>query len=240
MKSKKELTKKDFVKLMILGVGLFLLFFAMLAVAAILQENGVSSSIYTPVMLSSFVPGVIALVIMISNFGRMIEYELRVKAEKIANRKFDIVEGVTKQSVMDACEKQGFEKRDFEYYYKRKFSFSKDYVNYFVRCADGYDLAEQFKGELEKFDRKNYSNKNKCLVLFLFLDTVSQANLKFLTNQATAFILTEAAAIGAGRFDSTVLILVDNSTRKAYMVPDRASISIYKHGIKFVKKLLKQ
>ena len=239
MKHKKELTKKGYIKLLILGLGLFLLFFALLTVVAILQENGVSSSIYTPVMLSSFVPGVIALVIMISNFGRMMEYELRVKAEKIANRKFDIVEGVTKQRVMDACEKQGFEKRDFEYYYKRKFSFSKDYVNYFVRCADGYDLAEQFGGELEKFDRKNYSNKNKCLVLFFFLDTVSQANLKFLTKQATAFILTETATLGQIRTDSAVVVLVDNSTRKAYMVSDRASISIYKHGIKFVKKLLK-
>ena len=36
MKHKKELTKKGYIKLLILGVSLFLLFLAMLAVAAIL------------------------------------------------------------------------------------------------------------------------------------------------------------------------------------------------------------
>ncbi len=239
MKNKKELTKKTYVGLIILGIGLFLLFFAMLAAAAILQENGVSSSVYTPIMISAFVPGVTALAIMLSNFSRMLEYELQAKAEKLANQKYDMIEGVTKQRVMDACVKQRFEKRDFEYYYKRKFSLSKDYVNYFVRCVDGYNFAEQFDRELENFDRKNYSNKNKCLVLFFFLDAVTQANLKFLTKQATAFILTETATLGANRIDSAVVVLVDNSTRKAYMVPDGAVISIYKHGIKIVKKLLK-
>lgn len=239
MKNKKELTKKNYIKLMILCLGLCLLFFALLGTAALLQENGVSSSIYTPIAISSFAVIVIDLVILFANLGRITEYELRVKAEKLANQKYEVIEGVTRQRVLDACEKQRFKQKDFEYYYKRKFSVTKDYVNYFIRCVDSMDLANDLDREHQKFDGKQYSNNNKCLILFFFLDAVTEGDLDILTDQATAFILMETAIQGTVRVDSSVAVLVDNSTRKAYMVPDRASISVYKHGINLVKRLLK-
>lgn len=238
MKNKKELTKKGYIKLMILCLGLFLLTFTLLGAAAILQENGVSSSIYTPIGISGFAVLVIDLVILLANFSRMMEYELQAKAKKLANQKYEVIEGVTRQRVLDGCEKYHFQQRDFEYYHKRKFSATKDYVNYFIRCVDCMDFASDLDREFEKFDRKNYSNKNKCLVLFFFLDTVTDSDLEALTSQATPFILMETAMPGAVRTDSAVVVLVDNRTRRAYMVPDKSFISIYKHGTKIVKKML--
>lgn len=232
---KEPMTKKEYITLMSIAIVLLLTFFGLLATAAILQDNGVSPKIYNPIGISSFAFIIAALVVLFANLKRVTEYEIAAKIKKVDETECTILENATEAKIKDALIKSGFAQRD-EYYYKRKFSLAKDYINYFVRFANSINVASSIESEMAKIDAKNYSNQNKCMILILSLDTVSAEDIEEMKKFNKAFIVAEHIDPW---IDSAICVLIDKSNNKAYFIKNnKFSVSIYSHSTKLIEKLI--
>ena len=233
---KEPMTKKGYIIWLSVSLGLFAIFFAMVFIAATLQYNGVSPEVYNPIGFSSFAFAIASLVVLFAQYGRAREYEVNVKIAKIDSTKTTIFENVTKESLKAALIKMNFKEKD-EYYYKRKFSFFKDYINYFIRFTDAIDAESSIESETSRIDAKNYTNKNKCLILVLSLDNITNDDIEKMKEFNKAFIVAEY--INPLMTDSAVCVLLEKSSNKAYIIKNaNHAISIYSHGTKLVEKLI--
>lgn len=238
-KRKEELTKGALIAIFVAAIVLLMLGVGALFLAAYLQEKGVSASIYTPIGCSFFIFDIAAVILLCLNFKKIVIYDIKKETQKIIENDCISFEGVTKRKIIDACAKFKLAKRDDEYYYKRKISFFKDVINYFVRITDAADIEGDIQREISKFDSKKYKNKNKCLLLFVFLDKIEKKDLEMLKNCATPFIILETVMPRGPYCDNVVIVFVDAQSRKAYLVPNgKFGISVYKYGVKMAKRLL--
>lgn len=238
-KRKEELAKGAVIVIFVVAIGLLVLGFVALFLAAYLQEKGVSASIYTPIGCSFFIFDVAAIVLLCLNSKKILIYDIKKEMQKINENDCLVLEDATKNKIIDACVKYKFVERDCDYLYKRKISFFNDFINYFVRIIDTANIEEDVPNEISKFDNKKYKNKNKCLLLFVFLDKVEEKDLEALKNCATSFVLLETVMSRGPYCDNAVIVFVDAQSRKAYLVASgNFGPSVYKYGVKMVKKLL--
>ena len=239
MKQNKEIkpmTKKEYIIWMAAAIGLFAIFFALLITAAVLQENGVSEEIYTPIGFSSFVFIALSLVVSFAKFKSAMAYELAEKMRKVDETDCTVLEGANERKIKAALNEARFTEKD-GYYYKRCFSLWKDYVNYFVRLADSIDVETSIEGETSNIDAKGYANKNKCFILVLSLDKVTEEDIKKMKEFNKAFIIAERIDPW---IDSAVCVLIDKSNENAYLIQSsKPSFSIYSHGEKLIEKMIK-
>lgn len=237
MKDKKQMNKKTYIIFTSIAIGVFILAFALLIAAGIVQDNTGSDKIAGILGGSFFVLLIADLIFILANVKKAMAYEFEEKTKKIENAGFITIENATEAKLMLALEVQKFTLKDGEYYHKRKFSFGKDVINYFVKCAEYSELKETLTLELDKFESKAYKNTNKCLILYLYADEVTAEDRALLMEISKNLISLETT-INPTYFDTSVIILADRISRKAYFVPiNKMSISVYAHGVKMIKKL---
>ncbi len=237
--NKPPMTKKEYVTYTAIGIVALVMFFGMLVAAAILQDNGVDSKIYTPIGLSSFLFAIVGIIILLADFSRAAEYEMRVKGEKIDKSEFTVIENVSEGKLRSVLSNAGFKEKD-GYLHKRQFSFAKDYVNYFIRMPYGDDIICDPESEARKADDCiDLRIQNKCLILIDSAYGVTPEMLNSAKDFNKIFILVESVMPSA-RTNSAIYALLDTSNNKLYILEgNKHSISVYSHGIKLLKKLLK-
>ncbi|MBQ8288571.1 MAG: hypothetical protein IJX76_07365 [Clostridia bacterium] len=124
--------------LMALGLGAAFL-------AAYLQDAGTSSKIYTPIGFSLFAFLVAALILLLTNFKKILAYDINRDVQKMDAQELLILQGASERKITEACVQHKFVIRDGDYFHKRKYSVSKDYINYFVRITPATDIAMEFR-----------------------------------------------------------------------------------------------
>ena len=237
--NKSPLTKKEYVTYTAIGISALVMFFGMLVAAAILQDNGVDSKIYTPIGMSSFLFAIVGIIILLANFSRAAEYEMRVKGEKIDKSEFTVIENVSEEKLRSMLNNAGFKEKD-GYLHKKRFSLAKDYVNYFIRLPYGDDIISDPESETRKADDCiDLRIQNKCLILIDSAYGVTPDMLNSAKDFNKIFMVAESVMPSA-RTNSAMYALLDTSNNKLYILEgDKYSISVYSHGIKLLKKLLK-
>ena len=236
MKKDKQMNKKTYTVFTAIALGVFVLAFALLIAAGVVQDSG-SDKIAGILGGSFFVLLIADLIFMLTNVKKAMAYEFEAKAKKIENGGFVTLENASESKLMRALEAGKFTLTDGEYYHKRKFSFGKDVINYFVKCAEYETLNETIAQELDKFESKDYKHTNKCFILYLSSDKVTKEDRARLMEFSKNLISLETT-LSLPRFDTTVIVLADRISRKAYFVPiNKMSISVYAHGVKMIKKL---
>lgn len=236
-KEREPLTKKQYRIILIIAISVFLLAFALLAAAAILQGKGVDNGICIALGASFFVLLIADIIYLFANFGRMMEYEIELKSKRLDESGFETVKGITKTKIKESCLREGFKNKDSLYYYKRSFTMAKDVINYFVKGVECDDIISALDKELEAFDAKQYKNTNKCLMLFLFKENVTEEELKYATDVSKSFILAETA-MNTPQFDTAVIIVADTQKDEGYYIPCKARYAVYTYGLKMLKTLV--
>lgn len=233
------MTRRAFITIIVVVIALLVIAFALMITAAVLQENGVSHSIYNPIGISSFVVLIIDVIIAISNAGKMISYEVYAASKKLEERGCVSIEAPPKNKILENLTSNKFTLIDGRYYHRRRLSLTKDVINYYVRIAECDGIRKTIEKELEILDEQDYKGKNKCVIMLLYADKVSDENKSQLLNVSQAFIVPEIAS-NASTFDTIVPVLIDKSTSRACFVPlGKRSISVYAHGLKMMQELLK-
>ena len=147
------------------------------------------------------------------------------------------MKGITKSKIKTACLREGFQNKDSLYYYKRKFIFLKDFISYFVKGVECENLISALDKELEAFDAKCYKNINKCLMLFLFKENVTEEELKYLSDVSRSLILAETS-MNMPQFDTAVIVAVDTAKDEGYFVPCKSRFAVYTYGVRMLNTLL--
>ena len=236
-KDKKPMSKQEYILFTAIAIGAIVPAFALLFAAGAVQDSGGSDKVAGALGISFFVILIADLIFMIANFKKAASYEYVAKAEKIEKDGCTVIENATQQKLLGALEAEKFTLKDGEYYHKRKISFTKDVINYFVKCASFEDFGKTLDSEFQKFESRGYKNKNQCLILFLYSDEVSENDLKKLAEVCAQLISIEET-VPSSYFNTVVAVLADRISRKVYFVPTgKMSISVYAHGVKMIKKL---
>ena len=206
-----------------------------------LQKSGADSTVYEPFFYLFMILNIVIVIVLLANLNKVFAYEAEKTLSKIDHTRPLVIDGVSETTVRNACAARRLYERDAIYYYRRIFSFTRDYINYFVKITNVSDIKDDIERETKLLGNQ-YPNKNKCLLLFLFTENVTDDDLARLKTCATSFILKEIPLSSGARYDTTVPVLVDRQTQKAYYIClDKLGapiVSLYHHGTKTLKKLM--
>ena len=233
------MSRKKYTLLISLSILFLLLGFASLITAAILQEKGYDSTTCTIFGVMFFPFCVLSLVILFSNIKGAMAYEANRKAEKVDKSGYLQIDNIWESKIIKACEKKKFKFIENEYYHKFKLSASKDYINYYIKVCDYRVLNDTVSNELQKYDEKNFKRNNRCFILILQTDFVNVDDLNKLIELNKESIVSEGF-IRSPRTNNVVYALLDRANYTLYYVPSNDLITIYRMGVKMLKKLTKK
>ncbi len=242
MKRKNTAPKRWHIILIVSLVLLFaLLGFAAIFYAAYLQNNDGNEKIYDTIGISSLLFFGIGIVIGLVNLKTIVAYELFSRLDKLDEYGCATIENVTKERIKEVCLNNGFAEVDGGYLHKRKISVWADAMNYYVQIFDTSDIQyvdKDIPREEARFKQKEYKGWHKCLLLFVFADSVTEKQLERFLYYAGLYYATERIVTSRTRSDNTVAILVDESTKKAYFATDgKRGVSTYKYGVRMLNEL---
>ena len=241
MKNKKEISKKEYILYLVIISCVMVFAIALMAVAAILQTIDVNPVIYTVLGLSSFIILIFGVVFGIVKLGRVQKYELTQKVEKLEKTELICLEGASKTKIIDYCERKKYNLIENKYYHKRRFSLFNDYINYFIKLTDkNAPLDECVKKQIQLFDQENRKEKNKCLIIVLFSETVTQADLEELKEYSLPLVAAELQIKMLGlKYESLVVALLDNNSGKLYAFNEhKHSSTMNSSGVNLLRRIV--
>ena len=221
------------------AAAVFLCAFGFLAWAIIMDERGVSDAVLLPIGFGGFLGCCILSLVLIFNALPSLAILDMLKIEKQYQGK-ELIELVLIDKVtmgINLLEKR-FKYTEEGYYKKKKFSFIKDCITYYVRMVEDMNIESAVLRETLNFDRIKKKGKNPCLLLFVYLNKVDEEEKKFIKKLGTDAIVAESitsSLLG----ESTVVIAVDRSTYKGYFldIGRNSVVTIYSYGCKMLKRL---
>lgn len=202
----------------------------------VLLENGVDPTVCYAILTVGTVMCFVGVAFFFFFYRRIFEYHYNKKSQMLEETPCEQLTGVTRESIKQACLENGFKNKDSLYYHRRGSSVLKENVNYFVKTVECTDLQSALEKEFEAFDAKGYKNDNKCLMLFLFKEGLTEDEIDQALDASRYFILQETTA-SHPCFDTAVVIPVDTTTKTAYYLPFSSRTAVYTYGIKMLKKL---
>lgn len=126
---------------------------------------------------------------------------------------------------------------DEGYLYKKKFTFNKGFVQYFVKKCFSNNIQETLNQEFNRFDACQFEPTNYCLILIVEKEEVNKEDLDAVSKTENVFISME---IVSQMINSTsIIVLLDKSKRCMYLLPSgKNKLSIYHVGYKLIKVIL--
>ena len=172
-------TKRKSVTILIIGswtcISIYLIIYS-----SYLQSNGVDSKIYTPFGIAFFPICIIDVIFLIYHYPGITLYEFNKQMEK---EDLEVLSNIN-TDIVAYCVRNKFTLLEGGYYYKRRFSWSKDYFNYYILKCESSDIKETLDNEFNKFDSYNFQKRNKCFILFIEKDNVDKDDIKLLVESS--------------------------------------------------------
>lgn len=235
--SKKTLDNKQNKRIRAVFISLGIAVFSLLVLGIVLLENGVDPTVCYAILTVVTVMCFVVIIFFFVFYRRIFEYHYNKKSQMLEETACVQLNGVTRESIKQACLQSGFKNKDSLYYHIRGYSALNENVNYFVKTVECTDLQSALEKEFEAFDAKGYKNDNKCLMLFLFKEGLTEDEIDQALDASRYFILQETTA-SHPCFDTAVIIPVDTTTKTAYYLPFSSRTAVYPYGIKMLKRLV--
>lgn len=239
-KNTEEVDVKKAKVMAVLGIILFVVSFCFLFWAAIMQEMGVSNEIITPIALIGFFGcDIIAIVLLVKAIPGLMVADIEKMDKKYEGNELTELHLMDKDVVLQKFLENKFKCTEDGYYRKKKFSFWKDSICYYVRMTDDIEVENAVRRETNHFDNIPKKGKNFCLCLFVYMDEVSEYEKKILKEMGKNCIISETV-LNPRIAATAIVIVVDCSTSTGYFldIGKGKSLSLYSHGCKMLKKLL--
>ena len=235
--SKKPLDKNQNGRTRTIFISFGIAALSVMVLGIVLLENGVDPTVCYAILTVGTVMCFVGVAFFFFFYRRIFEYHYNKKSQMLEETPCEQLTGVTRESIKQACLQSGFKNKDSLYYHIRGYSALNENVNYFVKTVECVDIQSAAKKELSAFGAKNYKSSNKCFMLFLFKEGLTEDDIKNATDISRYFILQEAGAYHTC-FDTVVVIPVDTATKTAYYVPFSSRVAVYPYGIKMLKRLV--
>ena len=242
MKKHKKLTKKQYWFLMLTSIILMIFAFGFLVVGAIYQEKG--QDINPVIILVGFFGCmIIALAILFINLKSAINYEYEAKIKKIEKQGYTEINNIWPNKIIEKLYEKKFEFTDRGYFHKRKFTFWKDFVNYYIKICDCKDIHETIKKEKQAFSLPIPKGNFVSFVLCLVKDFVDQEDLKTLVNFNKTLLASENVMLHTQRYrgSNMTIVLLDRYNNTLYYVSGgKNSLTLYSYGTRLIEEITKE
>ena len=238
------MSKKEYVKLLCIAYALAVLGLGFLAVTIVLDEKGYRTSICVPMGIAAAVFILAFFVVLLPNYFRIMDYNYTRAVNKKKKGKHILLNGVTREKLIQACRDRGFKETD-GCFYKHNSSLIDD-VYYFVRIAEVEDGVENtVRKELKRLDAFYGGSQHAGLVLFLFGEGKRKEDLDWLKDFSANRVVWEKDQNLMPRYrlrcpSNIAVILVDKQTKTGYIgTKPSYGAMLYNQSVKIAKELLR-
>lgn len=238
--NKKKLTKKGYLAIIISSSILMVLSLVLIIICAVIAKHIEYKYFEAIIVVIFFAMNVIALILLLSNYKRIIEYEFLKAQELYENNSYTTVKGIDNEMIKGNLSINKFKLIDDNLYYKKSFTFSKDIVHYYYICVNGENLEEAIERATNKFDEYGFRKTNMCLICLVSLESVTDEDLEQLVKVSASFLAMNTVLVNSPSTISLVIGLLNNSSNELYYInPPKAKLTLFKYGVEMLKKLLK-
>ena len=180
--------------------------------------------------------GIAAVILLLKNIGYAVLWEADRKEKKLNGQELTSLPAMSRTTLQQSLSENKFQYEN-GYYYRKKFSFWKDSVRYYIKLTDSTDLSATLDREIDSFNSSDCSGQNACLIIIMYQNGVTEATKTTLkeisTNSASAETVIDP------HLNATFLsVAVDSFTGTGYFFDlHKSHISLYSHGCRLLKKL---
>ena len=233
----REKTRKEVIAWEATGITMLVLAFVSIIIPAILSDSEGHLDYGWIFLILFFVLCIGSLVILIDIMPYQAMYDMDAKWKEYRNKATTKISDAGKQNILKQLKKHGFKETKQGYYRKKKFSFSRDSVCYYVALADAEYPGKTFDSIISRMDQIPEKTKAVCRILFLYKDSPTQADRDWLRDNAAMQIAMDVLPSRKER--SAIPVLVDSITGEGEYISKTFGISAYVHGCRLLRKYLK-
>lgn len=224
--------------LFILAIICFFIAFAFIIWAASVQDKNVKYSDAIGI-IGFFGFGIVSIVIMIKAYPLILLNESDRVWKEYDQKELYKLNSLYRNTLEEKLISKNFKPYN-NYYKKKKFSFLKDSITYYFRFVDTKTVTGCAKREVNAFKKINKKERTSCLCLFAYLDNLTEKDLQDVKDIGKKYIVYENVFDPHLR-ENYIVVAVDKTTGEGYFldIGKKHRISIYHHGCKVIKKMLR-
>ena len=180
--------------------------------------------------------GIAAVFLIVKNIGYALLWEADRKEKKLNGQELTSLPAMGKTTLQQALSENKFQYEN-GYYYRKKFSFWKDSVRYYIKQTDATDLSGTLDREIDNFNNSDCNGQNACLIIIMYQNGVTEDTRTALKDISTNSAIAETVI--DPHLNATFLsVVVDSLTGTGYFFDlHKSHISLYSHGCRILKKL---
>lgn len=135
--------------------------------------------------------------------------------------------------------KQKFEAQDNSWLVRRKSLFFKGSVSYCVKFTEGDDIRRVLARQVNGMDLQAKKSGSRCLIVFVYMDGVSEKIKAFVKSYGVQMIVSENAFFAHTQL-SVILVAVDKQIQEGWYLDTgkKHKLSLYAYGCRLMKKCL--
>ena len=180
--------------------------------------------------------GIAAVILLLKNIGYAVLCEADRKEKKLNGQELTSLPAMSRTTLQQSLSENKFQYEN-GYYYRKKFSFWKDSVRYYIKLTDSTDLSATLDREIDSFNSSDCSRQNACLIIIMYQNGVTEDTKTTLKEISTNSAIAETVI--DPHLNATFLsVAVDSFTGTGYFFDlHKSHISLYSHGCRLLKKL---
>lgn len=180
--------------------------------------------------------GIAAVILLLKNIGYAVLWEADRKEKKLNGQELTSLPAMSRTTLQQSLSENKFQYEN-GYYYRKKFSFWKDSVRYYIKLTDSTDLSATLDREIDSFNSSYCSRQNACLIIIMYQNGVTEDTKTTLKEISTNSAIAETVI--DPHLNATFLsVAVDSFTGTGYFFDlHKSHISLYSHGCRLLKKL---
>lgn len=238
-KEPREKSRKEVIAWEAVGITLFVLSWVCIILPAVLSDSEGHLSYGWVFLLLFFILSISSVVVLIRIFPDAAVLDMEKGVDKYSNRNFTKIADAGKQTMEERLKKHGFRETKEGFYRKKKFSFTKDAVCYYVALTDAEYPGKTCDNITSRMERIPEKTKAVCEIVFLYRTELTQSDRDWLKNE-TAMDIAMETVIPTAEGRSVIPVLVDSNTGVGEYLSKTGGISIYAHGCRLLKKLCRR
>ena len=235
----RQKSRKEVIAWEATGIALFVLSWVCIILPAVLSDSEGHLSYGWVFLLLFFVLSISSVVVLIRIFPDAAVLDMKKGVDKYSNRNFTKIADAGKQTMEERLKKHGFRETEEGFYRKKKFSFTKDAVCYYVALTDAEYPGKTCDNITSRMERIPEKTKAVCEIVFLYRTELTERDRDWLKNE-TAMDIAMETVIPTAEGRSVIPVLVDATAGVGEYLSKTGGISIYAHGCRLLKKLCRR
>lgn len=219
-----------------IGCVMALLGFAVLLVGAILDVQ--ETWMIVVLVAAFFACDIAGLILIIKAMPGLAISDINKIDQKYGECELTQLHGMKKYDVEQILRSHKFQYDDSGYYRRKKFSFLKDSVCYYVRIVDSSDMEKTIRNECNYFDKQVQDGKCACLILLIYSNEATDDTTELLRN-AGMLQIADNMVLDMYASKTLVVVGVDQLTNigRYLDIGKGHHLYLYKYGCKMLNKL---